>query len=691
MNIGITKSFLESAFLLDKKVRKYTMDAVSQLETNPKSPALNCHRVNKAKCDPSFWSARVNDDVRIIYSQVGELKTLIYVDHHEDAYHWCEGKYLRTTNFGATMIYDERQVALAEEKMAAPARYQQTEKPLLEARGVKKKQLIKIGITEVHADNLMKITDEDLYLDYIQIYPEEIQEALMDLETGGRTFDEIYNDLVDDEFQQGHSTEQKDTKRRVHLLQDLKELEQILEQDDFEQWTIFLHPDQEKLVRRDFRGPALVEGGPGTGKTVVGMHRAVHLATEVYPQGRVLICTFSRKLARYIEEKLEWLKLSKNLSCNNIDVNGIDAQILAIYREAYGKRPELATAANLRELIQNLYQNSPPSSGSLDFYTYEYFEVIERQHIQTLSQYLSCDRSGSGGPPLTARQREKAWEFLHHILDTMSDRGMLSFVDLAHEAAAALRQGRVQRKYQAIIIDEAQDLEPIKLEVMQLYADGEENSLFILSDANQRIFRLHSWKKDAKIDIVGRTYYLSVNYRTTRQIGEYARNQFMQSEMVKGHIRDYKSIINGELPIVRGFRDLKGQQQYILEEIQALSTSIPPEEICIVCPRMSDCTGLSTLLSFHDLPNQILKDDLLPEPGKGFNLCTIRGVKGLEFRVIFLYDYTNIEKQCLDEAGSLKSVEKEYIRMSDCEKYVATTRARDLLYITYTEEEEGDA
>ena len=128
----------------------------------------------------------------------------------------------------------------------------------------------------------------------------------------------------------------------------------------------------------------------------------------------------------------------------------------------------------------------------------------------------------------------------------------------------------------------------------------------------------------------------------------------------------------------------------MLEEVKALTTVYPPEQICIVCPRSDDCTGLSMLLQYHDISNLILKDDLLPQPGKGVNLCTIRGVKGLEFRIIILYNYAEIDKQCLDEAGQLQSAVDAYLKMAECEKYVATTRARDLLYITYVEEEDDE-
>src|SRR5205823_4743745 len=45
------------------------------------------------------------------------------------------------------------------------------------------------------------------------------------------------------------------------------------------QWRVFLHPSQREAAYRDrYNGPARIIGGAGTGKTVVAMHRAIHIA-----------------------------------------------------------------------------------------------------------------------------------------------------------------------------------------------------------------------------------------------------------------------------------------------------------------------------------------------------------------------------------------------------------------------------
>ena len=61
-----------------------------------------------------------------------------------------------------------------------------------------------------------------------------------------------------------------------------------------EEWMAFLHPEQAKLVRRSFSGPARIRGAAGTGKTVVGLNRAAYLARA--STGRIVVTTFVKTL-----------------------------------------------------------------------------------------------------------------------------------------------------------------------------------------------------------------------------------------------------------------------------------------------------------------------------------------------------------------------------------------------------------
>ena len=75
---------------------------------------------------------------------------------------------------------------------------------------------------------------------------------------------------------------------------------------DFARWQVFLHPLQRKIVERSYNGPARVSGGPGTGKTIVALHRVKHLADRLPRRDRkdVLFTTFNKSLAADLRSRL---------------------------------------------------------------------------------------------------------------------------------------------------------------------------------------------------------------------------------------------------------------------------------------------------------------------------------------------------------------------------------------------------
>lgn len=67
------------------------------------------------------------------------------------------------------------------------------------------------------------------------------------------------------------------THTRIALVTASDELRDILD-SPFAAWRVYLHPSQHKVAyRASYSGPAQVSGGPGTGKTVVALHRVKHL------------------------------------------------------------------------------------------------------------------------------------------------------------------------------------------------------------------------------------------------------------------------------------------------------------------------------------------------------------------------------------------------------------------------------
>jgi len=680
--IIVTDSYFESVFRLSHPDRRRVFAAIKDLSNNPRSSSFSVHAIERVKCDETFRSARVNDNLRIIFSAQGEQWVLLYVDQHDDAYKWCEGKYLKKTNFGAEYLYDEAEYQRAGNKVAEQSFDFYKEKPLLEKRGVRQKDLIRLGIAEIHAKTLLTITDDDAFIEYVMVFPAELHEGLLDIVAGTKSYHEVFNEL-NAEKEGDDFTAHRDTRRRFYGVDCLDELEMLMENDEFEKWKLFLHPSQENIVKRNFKGPTRIEGGPGTGKTVVGIHRAVYLAKHIYKKAdgcSILLCTYSKKLANYIEEKVSSLCAEKQVE-NNITVVGFDSLVDRLLT-ANGIDCARVDDEEIKRIFASTYQRLNCADSKM-FYKLEFDEIINKYDIQTLDEYLQCDRTGMG-KPLDSAKRRAVWPFFERVNELMKKNNCVTFLDRARILLNAIRDGKIQERYDSIIIDEAQDFEPLKIKLLSELTANKENAVLILSDENQRIFKMSSWKKETDLNIVGRSYYLSINYRTTKQINDFATRQFAQSEMMKSHITEYKSISVGDEPTVQQFISDNEQIKYIVELIKRyINGKIEPYQIVIICANNNDCMSIKGALSYAGIKNTHLQGDYIPKAEGGVNITTASGVKGLEFEVAVIYNYSKFNKENIPGVSEYSDDKR-----IECLKYVASTRARAQLTITYVSDEE---
>ena len=139
-----------------------------------------------------------------------------------------------------------------------------------------------------------------------------------------------------------------DAQRRFRVINNFDELAAALDYP-WDKWTIFLHPAQRELVERDFNGPARVAGSAGTGKTIVALHRAVHLARH-NREARVLLTTFSDTLANALRVKLRRLLHHEPRLGDNIEVHSINAIGRRLYELQIGA-PKIASDDAIRSMI----------------------------------------------------------------------------------------------------------------------------------------------------------------------------------------------------------------------------------------------------------------------------------------------------------------------------------------------------
>lgn len=102
----MSDSYMSSYDRLDRRDRRIALDTMRALVKHRKGNALQIHKLDRTRCDSSFRSARCNLNLRIIFSDQGDKLILLYVDNHDDAYKWAEGKFLHINNFGALYLFN---------------------------------------------------------------------------------------------------------------------------------------------------------------------------------------------------------------------------------------------------------------------------------------------------------------------------------------------------------------------------------------------------------------------------------------------------------------------------------------------------------------------------------------------------------------------------------------------------------
>jgi mRNA-degrading endonuclease RelE of RelBE toxin-antitoxin system len=350
MEFRIADTFTDSLARLTAQEQKAIKTTAFDLQLNPSSPGLSFHKLDRAK-DSNFWSVRVNSDIRLIVHRTGSSLLLVYVDHHDDAYKWAERRKIeRHPTTGAMQLVEVRE-RIEEVEIVRPAEVAEVAEPawpVPEAAtepkqkpklfdNLRKFELMAFGVPEEWVGDVRKVTEDTLF-DVIEHLPQEAQEALLKLAVGEKPEPPVATPVEADPF--AHP----DAQRRFRMLTNVEELERALE-FPWEKWAVFLHPDQLQYVERKYNGPARISGSAGTGKTVVALHRAVHLARE-RPGSRILLTTFSKTLANALRVKLGHLAGNDSV-VDRITVQSITGIAYDLYAQLFGQ-PNIASGSLLR-------------------------------------------------------------------------------------------------------------------------------------------------------------------------------------------------------------------------------------------------------------------------------------------------------------------------------------------------------
>jgi superfamily I DNA/RNA helicase len=479
--------------------------------------------------------------------------------------------------------------------------------------------------------------------------------------------------------------EHPDALRRFRVITNVEELEQALDAP-WDKWTVFLHPAQREVVERKFAGPARVSGSAGTGKTVVALHRAAHLARS-HEEARVLLATFSTPLANALRVKLRRLLGNEPRLADRIEVAALDDVARRLYERNLG-RVKVVRASDIRDLIASAREKSDVGKFTDAFLYSEWDHVVDAWRLTSWESYRDVPRLGRR-TRLPEKQRESLWSVFSLVQEELKARGLVTMAQLYDEIAAHLANVR-HPPFDYVVVDEAQDLSVPQLRFIAAIGGGRENALFFAGDMGQRIFQSpFSWRQ-LGVDIRGRSSTLRINYRTSHQIRAHAdRLLDKQVADVDGNDeqRDAISVFNGPVPKVQTFGTEAEESAEVGAWLGELTASgVSATEIAVFVRSDAQFTRAREALESAGVPYRELREDMETVSGTA-TVGVMHLAKGLEFRAVAVM-------ACDDEVLPLQERVESVTDQSELEEvyrterhllYVACTRARDQLMVSGVE------
>ena len=484
MEFRIADTFSDSLARLTGDEQKVVKTTAFDLQLNPANPGMSLHKLDKAK-DKNFWSVRVSSDIRLIVHKSDTSLLLCFVGHHDKAYDWAERRKLEThPTTGAAQLVEIRETVKeiivpvyvqAELAMAPAPAAAAAAKPIF--AGASDDELLGYGVpAEWLAD--VKKADAGTLLALTDHLPSEAAEALLELATGGKPR------VPEPAVVPATPFDHPDALRRFRVMTNVEELQRALD-FPWDKWSIFLHPEQQQWVERDYTGPARVSGSAGTGKTIVALHRAAYLA-RTNPEARVLLTTFSDTLASALHTKLKRLLGNEPRLGERIDVHSLNAIGLRLYK-THAEQWTIASPQVIRELVQTASEAVGGHKFSLHFLLTEWEQVVDAWQLENWEAYRDVVRLGRK-TRLQEAQRTVLWSIFEHVRAELKRRQLITHAEMFSALAVVIANGR-NVIFDFAVVDEAQDLSVAHLRFLAALGGGRPNALFfagITARANSR-------------------------------------------------------------------------------------------------------------------------------------------------------------------------------------------------------------
>ncbi|HEY0716714.1 MAG TPA: UvrD-helicase domain-containing protein, partial [Streptosporangiaceae bacterium] len=473
----------------------------------------------------------------------------------------------------------------------------------------------------------------------------------------------------------------------------LEELRQALQEaagrEPIESWMTWLHPLQARQVNREFSGPSRIRGGAGTGKTVLALHRAKYLASRDQ-RVRVLFTSYVKTLPTVYAALFARLAPARQDQVTFRTVNALALHWLREHR-AQGRLDEHAARACFEEAWQSSGEGSSLSGLGQDknYWHDEISLVIKGRGPVDFSEYARLARVGRRAP-LSPAVRAEVWRLYEDYQDRLAGQGILDWADtlrIARDLARARVADGGDSGFDAVIVDEVQDLTCVGLQFLHALVGDRPDGLLMVGDGQQSIYPGGFTLSEAGISVVGRSTVLTRNYRNGERILRYALTVVAGDEFDDldtgpvGGQRDLEAARPGGT-VVEDTSNQATRGAAMREHIRKLhdQDGVRYGDMAVLAPTNVMAASWLTVLADGEIP-VIPLDAYTGTPRDQVKVGTFHRAKGLEFAHVLIPDRDRYPRS---RSWSGRESDDAYRERTELERrilFVAMTRARDGLWL----------
>lgn len=330
---------------------------------------------------------------------------------------------------------------------------------------------------------------------------------------------------------------------------------------------ISLSESQKKAIEH-IAGPAIVIAGPGSGKTLTIVNRIINLINSGVDSSSIAVLTFSKTAALNMNERLV-----KAIGPTNAFLGTFHSLAYGILRTSFGLKDVcVLSESEKRKMLGQIVTNHGLDETYDSELIIKILNTISKQKNSNEYKKISVNAYSES---ISAEQLD---EIITEYEEFIQETGKIDFDDMIIKCLDKLSLNneilqKYRNRYEYILIDEFQDINPPQYElIMQI--KNSNNNIFVVGDDDQAIYGFRGSAPNVMQKFIddfpgAKCIYLTDNYRSCENIISLA-TRVIDDNKVRMH-KDFGSKKTGGTVCIKCLESRKEEEEYIYKMLRNIS------------------------------------------------------------------------------------------------------------------------